>query len=326
MKLEGKNCIVTGAAGFIGSHLCEILLQHDASVIGIDCLTDYYEPKIKRSNLSGCIDDDDFTFREENVVNVSWSSLLEDIDVVFHQSAQAGVRASWGTEFDEYIHQNIRSTQVLLEALKTNPADVPIVLASSSSVYGVPDQMPMVETMRTEPHSPYGVTKLAAENLGMLYHNNFDIPVTSLRYFTVYGPRQRPDMAFTRFLSWIYDDRPITVYGDGTQSRDFTFVLDACRANLAVVEEAAWGRIFNVGGGQNATLNEMIDTMEQVAGKNVTRKQEPPQKGDVPHTSADTNRIEQEVGWNARIDLKEGLERQWEWIVNRPDVRETVLR
>lgn len=325
MKIDGRCFLVTGAAGFIGSHLCERLLQEGGEVVGVDCFTDYYPPSIKRSNLEALEDTERFRLTEENILDLPLEQTLAGVDGVFHQAAQAGVRSSWGSEFDEYVRQNIQATQYLLEGLKNHAPECPLVMASSSSVYGTPDELPMHEEMRLRPYSPYGVTKLASENLGSLYHQNFGLPVVSLRYFTVYGPRQRPDMAFTRFLTWIHEDVPITVFGDGEQTRDFTYVTDAVDANMVCMRQEPFGRIYNVGGGQNASINEIIGLMESITGREVRRKTAPSQKGDVPHTEADTRGIRSDLSWSPEVSLHGGLEHQWTWIRSSDGVRRSVM-
>lgn len=324
MNLDSKKILVTGAAGFVGSHLCERLLAEGAMVQGVDCLTDYYSPSIKRDNLRSLKENDNFEFLEENIVDLEFGDRLPGLDGVFHMAAQAGVRASWGQEFEEYIHQNIRATQKLLEGQKHHAPDCPLILASSSSVYGIPETMPMDESMRPNPYSPYGVTKLAAENLGMLYHQNFDLPVIAHRFFTVYGPRQRPDMAFTRFLTWVYRGEPITVYGDGTQTRDFSYVSDVVEAMLLSYENESFGNVYNVGGGNRVSVNTTLETIEKVSGRDVKTKNEPMPEGDVPHTDADTSRIRDDLGWEPSVSLKEGLKREWEWISETPQVRDEI--
>ncbi|MFP4686838.1 MAG: NAD-dependent epimerase/dehydratase family protein [bacterium] len=314
MKFEGKNILVTGAAGFIGSHLSERLLERGANVWGVDCLTDYYSPRLKRQNLESLLASDRFIFLEKNILDLDLKEFLPDFNAVFHQAAQAGVRASWGSEFDEYIEQNIKSTQYLLEGMKNFAPELPMVMASSSSVYGIPPVMPMREDMKQTPHSPYGVTKLAAENLALLYGRNFQLKTIALRYFTVYGPRQRPDMAFTRFLTWIARGETIDVYGDGSQSRDFTYIDDVVAANIRSLEAETYGEVFNVGGGENATLNRIFDYMQEITGRAVNRNYMAFKKGDDPHTSADTTAIEQKTGWQSRVGLREGLEEQWQWV------------
>lgn len=324
MNGSGKRFLVTGAAGFIGSHLTEALLEEGAEVLGVDCFTDYYAPAVKRGNLEACRGESRFELRRDNLLESPLGELLPGVDGVFHQSAQAGVRSSWGEEFQEYLTQNIHATQHLLEAMKQHAPDTPVILASSSSVYGAPEELPMTERSLTQPFSPYGVTKLAAEHLGMLYHRNFDLPVVALRYFTVYGPRQRPDMAFTRFFTWIYRDQPITVFGDGEQTRDFTYVSDVVEANLTAYASGITGRVFNVGGGQNASVNEVLDRMETITGRPVRRRAAPPQVGDVPHTEADTRAIREQLGWSPQVSLQEGLSRQWDWVQRSPRVREEI--
>lgn len=324
METTGKKFLVTGAAGFIGSHLSEALLAEDNKVVGVDRLSDYYPPELKRNNLSELETDGDFEFLERNLLDVDWPELLPELDAVFHQAAQAGVRASWGSEFDHYLTDNIKSTQLLLEEIKKNAPELPFVMASSSSVYGIPDSLPMHEEMQENPYSPYGVTKLAAENLALLYGQNYGLSVAPLRYFTVYGPRQRPDMAFSRFFTWIYNETPITVFDDGTQTRDFTFVDDVVAANLAVLRDEAFGQAFNVGGGTRISLNELLELMEVVVGQEITIEYAPARKGDVPHTAADTSALRSATDWEPAVDLKEGLSKQWDWIKNSPRVRAAV--
>ena len=315
-KFQGKCYLVTGAAGFIGSHLSERLVSLGAEVIGVDCLTDYYDPRLKKANIASLRAQPSFDFRSMNILELNLEALLPEVDGVFHQAAQAGVRASWGAEFDEYVDQNIRSTQYLLEAIKNYSPEIPCIVASSSSVYGIPKQLQMKESMKPEPYSPYGVTKLAAENLSMLYHDNFGLQTTALRYFTVYGPRQRPDMAFTRFLGWIYEGFPLTIFGDGSQSRDFTYVDDVVDANLACLRAKTDGEVFNVGGGRTATLTEVIELMEETVDRPVKKEYEDVQEGDVPHTDADTEAIRERTGWQPNTSLEEGMKNQWEWIKN----------
>jgi len=326
MNPSNKRFIVTGAAGFIGSHLCQVLLENDNQVVGVDCFTDYYNPDIKKRNIREFVDDDRFELISKNLLDLDYGRLLPTVDGIFHQAAQAGVRSSWGQEFDEYIDQNIRSTQRLLEAIKEYDPELPCIMASSSSIYGIPRELPMRVGMAPQPYSPYGVTKLASEHLGMLYHENFGLRTAALRYFTVFGPRQRPDMAFTRFLGWIHEDISITIFGDGSQSRDFTYVLDVVEANLEVLRREKFGDVYNVGGGQRATLNEVIQTMEEVIGKPVNREYGEKQVGDVPHTDADTSRIRNQTNWSPEFSLEQGLELQWEWIRQNELVLETIRK
>lgn len=324
MKTENQTFLVTGAAGFIGSNLCRDLLDNNNTVIGVDCFTDYYNPEIKRRNIKNFGDKSKFRLIEEDIVNVDWATWLDRVDAIYHMAAQAGVRSSWGDEFESYIHQNIRATQILLEALKKHPSEIPLLLASSSSVYGIPDQYPMKESMSLSPYSPYGVTKLAAENLGMLYHENFGLPVTAFRFFTVYGPSQRPDMAFSRFFTWLYRGDSITVYGDGTQTRDFTFVDDVVSAMNECLRSGVIGEVLNIGGGQRVALNTVLEMMEEVSGRTIRRESKPLPEGDVPHTDADTSRIRKLTGWEPKVDLEEGLRRQWNWVENTPLLRDSI--
>ncbi|TAE48569.1 MAG: NAD-dependent epimerase/dehydratase family protein, partial [Oscillatoriales cyanobacterium] len=225
--------IVTGAAGFIGSNLVETLLNQGEQVIGVDEVNDYYNPELKRKNLAHFEKHPNFKLIEGNILSLDWKPLLANAEVIYHQAAQAGVRASWGYGFRSYTERNINATQVLLEAAKDAPQLKKFVLASSSSVYGNAETFPTSETACPQPVSPYGITKLAAERLASLYHHNFGVPATILRYFTVYGPRQRPDMAFHIFFKSILRGEAISIYGDGQQTRDFTFISDCVAANLA---------------------------------------------------------------------------------------------
>ena len=324
MEVRDKNIIVTGAAGFIGSHLCERLLELGNRVCGVDCLTDYYSPELKSKNLEKLNASENFTFVNKNILELDLENMLPDFQAVFHQAAQAGVRASWGEEFEEYLKQNVKATQFLLEGIKNYAPELPMVMASSSSVYGIPPEIPMREDMKQTPHSPYGVTKLAAENLGLLYARNFQLKTISLRYFTVYGPRQRPDMAFTRFLTWIDRGDKIDIYGDGSQSRDFTFVSDVVAANICVLEAQQFGEVFNVGGGERATLNQIFDSMEKITGKNINKNYMDFKKGDVPHTAADTTSIRKKTDWQPRVGLLEGLEKQWQWVGKNDIVKKLI--
>ncbi len=228
--------IVTGAAGFIGSNLVETLLNRGETVIGVDEFNDYYDPELKRKNIARFEKYPGFELVEGDIVSLNWRSLLSDVKVIFHQAAQAGVRASWGDGFRSYTERNINSTQVLLEAAKDAPRLQKFVYASSSSIYGNAESFPTTENACPQPVSPYGITKLAGERLCGLYYKNFGLPTTSLRYFTVYGPRQRPDMAFHKFFKSILFDEAISIFGDGLQTRDFTFISDCVAANLAAAE------------------------------------------------------------------------------------------
>ncbi|MGD1910413.1 MAG: NAD-dependent epimerase/dehydratase family protein [Rivularia sp. (in: cyanobacteria)] len=309
-----KN-IVTGAAGFIGSHLAETLLKRGEEVIGIDEFNNYYDPFFKHKNVTSLQSYEKFKLIEGDIQFLDWPSLLEDVDVVYHQAAQAGVRASWGQGFRFYTERNISATQVLLEAAKDAKNLQRLVYASTSSVYGDAETLPTSEQICPKPVSPYGITKLAAERLCGLYYKNFGVPFVALRYFTVYGPRQRPDMAFHKFYKAVIQDEAIPIYGDGLQTRDFTFVSDAVAANLAAATtEDAVGEIFNIGGGSRVVLKEVLETMEEIVGKPIKRNHIERAMGDARHTAADVSKAKQILGYQAQVSLREGLTREWEWV------------
>jgi UDP-glucose 4-epimerase len=301
--------LVTGAAGFVGSHLCERLLSDGHTVVGIDCFTEYYERSLKESNLAVSRQYERFELIEVDLVIAGIESLLEGVDGVFHLAAQPGVRGSWDC-FDLYLRHNPLATQRLMEAVRHRP--VPVVYASSSSIYGLVERLPIREEDRANPISPYGATKLAAEHIVSLYGREFGIPVVSLRYFTVYGPRQRPDMAFTRFLRAAIAGEPVEVLGDGEQSRDFTFVSDAVDATVRAIG-AAPGSRYNVGGGSRASINQVIDIIQEVSGRQLAVKHSPWAPGDMAHTWANTDRARRELGWKPRTGLGEGLAAQYRW-------------
>jgi nucleoside-diphosphate-sugar epimerase len=307
--------IVTGVAGFIGSNLAQKLLEQGDQVIGIDQFNDYYDPSLKRQNAHILAKYPEFKLIEADIQALDWRQLLQGVEVLFHQAAQAGVRASWGDGFRQYTERNINATQIILEAAKETPSLQRMVFASTSSVYGNAETMPTPETLCPQPVSPYGITKLAAERLCWLYHQNFNVPVTALRYFTVYGPRQRPDMAFHKFFQAAIAGKPIGIYGDGKQTRDFTFISDAVAANLAaaVVPEAL-GEVFNIGGGSRVVLLDVLDTMEKVIGKPIERLHQGLARGDARHTAADVTKARTILGYNPQVSLAEGLAQEWQWI------------
>ena len=307
------KAIVTGAAGFIGSNLCQKLLADGFSVIGIDSFTDFYPRWIKERNISPLRVHNEFEFLDQDLDDLDTAGILEGADCVFHLAAQAGVRASWGRNFDIYLKNNIRVTQKLLEASKGLPLKK-FIYASSSSVYGLTPTLPMLETNPVHPLSPYGVSKLAAEQLCFLYHKNFGVPTTSLRFFTVYGPSQRPDMAFHKFFKALAEDREIAVFGDGQQTRDFTFVDDIVQASLAALVSGKPGETYNVGGGHRKKLADVIRLMEGISRMKARILWTEKQKGDVPDTWADIRKARQDLGYSPKTRLDEGLEQEWRWI------------
>lgn len=307
------KALVTGAAGFIGSHLSAALLDAGASITAIDCFTDYYPRPLKEANLAAVRDRRGFTFVEAAMQDIDLKPLLDGVTHVFHLAAQAGVRKSWGRDFDVYTRNNVEATQRLLEAMVGMPIQK-YVYSSSSSVYGDNVPLPMREDTYLQPLSPYGVSKLAAEHLGHLYWANHGVPAVSLRYFTVYGPRQRPDMGFQRFLTAVRDDKPITVYGDGEQTRDFTFVGDIVAANLAAADQGRPGNVYNIGGGSRVTLNHVLELIGRVTGKKVAIQREPEQKGDMRHTYADTSAARRDLGFTPKVNLESGLDQQYRWL------------
>jgi nucleoside-diphosphate-sugar epimerase len=308
------KCLVTGAAGFIGSHLAERLLREGHEVIGIDGFVPYYPRWIKEKNLAELLPHPQFRFIGANLLDVDLPTLLaQGIECIFHQAAQAGVRASWGKEFADYTTLNILATQQLLEAAKSH-ALRKFVYASSSSVYGDVTTLPMREDALPRPLSPYGVSKLSAEHLCYLYWKNYGVPTIALRYFTVYGPRQRPDMAFHRFLRMLLEDRPIPIYGDGQQTRDFTFIADIVEANLLALQTPVVGGAFNIGGGTTVTLHAAIGVCQEVSGKRAKLEILPVEKGDVRQTLADVSRAKQHLAYEPKVRLPEGLEAEWRWV------------
>ena len=305
------RALVTGAAGFIGSHLCERLVAEGTAVTGIDRLSDYYEPALKRDNLSGMLEGDGFEFVEGDLNELDLAELLGPVEVVYHLAGQPGVRPSWGQEFDVYLEDNVKATQRLLEAAADTRLSR-LVYSSSSSIYGDAERYPTAEDDAPHPVSPYGVTKLAGEHLCGLYSKSFGVPVVSVRYFTIYGPRQRPDMAFARFIDAALDGRPIEVFGDGLQSRDFTYVDDAVEATVAAASAGEVGGTYNVAGGSQTTVLQVIQILEELVGGELSVNHLAAVAGDQRKTGADTARARRDLGYNAATSLEQGLARQLE--------------
>jgi UDP-glucose 4-epimerase len=312
------KALVTGAAGFVGSHVSEALLAQGAEVVGIDCFTDYYSRELKERNLAGLRAHPHFSFHEAALQQSDVAALLDGVSQVYHLAAQAGVRKSWGTDFRTYIDHNIDATQRLLEAARGHKGLHRFVYASSSSVYGDVAAIPMREDAYLQPLSPYGVTKLAAEHLCHLYFANYGVPTVSLRLFTVYGPRQRPDMAFNRFIRAAFSHSPITLYGDGDQTRDFTFIADIVAANLAAGDRGRPGAVYNIGGGSRVSVKEVLALVAELTGRTLDIRREETQKGDMRDTFADTSRARADLGFRPGWTLRDGLAAEVEWL--RKDV------
>jgi nucleoside-diphosphate-sugar epimerase len=309
------KCIVTGAAGFIGSHLSQKLLKENYEVLGIDDFQDYYPKWIKERNIAPLLKQKNFNLMPENINSLDSDSLLANHDCIFHLAAQAGVRSSWGENFSVYTRNNIDTTQKLLESAKKNDLKK-FIYASSSSVYGDCHDLPMKENSPLKPYSPYGVTKLAAEHLCTLYYRNYSVPTVSLRFFTVYGPAQRPDMAFHKFFKAALEGKNITIYGDGSQTRDFTYIDDIVEAILSAFRSGKPGEIYNLGGGKNIILREIFPLIENVCQKKITINHIDRQYGDVSHTFADITKARKDLGFSPRIKLEQGLTEEWKWIQN----------
>ena len=302
--------VVTGAAGFIGSHLAEALQVAGHEVRGLDCFTDYYDPALKEQNARG-LDVRRLDLAEEELD-------FSGFDGVFHLAGQPGVR-SFGDVFPLYVRRNVLASQRVFEAAAT--AGVRVVFSSSSSVYGDAERYPTPEDTPPQPVSPYGITKLTCEHLARAYARSFGLDAVVLRYFNAYGPRQRPDMAFRRVVAALVEGGSFTLYGDGGQSRSFTYVGDIVAATVLAMERAGAGAVYNVGGGQEATMNEALALLEEIAGRTLDRRHGPPVPGDQRRTKADTTRIRDELGWEPRTPLEVGLRAHWEWAAGRVGAR-----
>jgi nucleoside-diphosphate-sugar epimerase len=294
--------VVTGAGGFIGSQLAEKLLEAGHEVVAVDCFTDYYDPGLKEENAAGL-----------DVVRVDLADEdldLDGVDGVFHLAGQPGVR-SFGDVFEEYVRRNLLASRRVFEAAAG--AGVRVVFASSSSIYGDAERYPTPEQTEPRPISPYGITKLGCEQLAHAYAQGFGLDAVVLRYFTFYGPRQRPDMALARIVDALARGSSFELYGDGLQSRSFTYVADGVEATVAAMERAPAGSVYNVGGGEEATMREVIATLERVSGRTLDLVESPAAAGDVRRTSADATWIQRDLGWRATTTLEDGLRAQWEW-------------
>ena len=306
--LKEKTCLVTGCAGFIGSHLTEKLLAEGYSVIGIDAMRDYYDLSLKEQNISLLINGN-FEFIKADLNKYALGPVIDRVDYIFHEAAQAGVRASWGEQFNIYVEDNVLATQKLLEAAKGKPIKK-FIFASSSSVYGDSAKDRLVEDSELNPVSPYGVTKLAAEKLAFVYWKNYQLPVVSLRYFTVFGPRQRPDMGLYKFIKAALLNEEIEIYGDGNQKRDFTYISDLVQANLLALEKVIPGEVFNIGSGSDRTVNDVLDKIGKIVGKNLKRVYSSKAKGDVTNTLANIGNAHKKIGYDPKMNFELGLQEQ----------------
>jgi UDP-glucuronate 4-epimerase len=307
------RALVTGCAGFIGSHLTESLLEDGCEVVGVDCFNGNYARREKLRNLERARSWDKFDFVPIDLARGDLHEFVADCDAAFHLAAEPGVRASWGMRFETYVRNNVLATQHLLDAFREAPGKR-FVYSSSSSIYGQAERFPTAEDVIPRPVSPYGITKLAAEHLCSACHTNYGVDVVVLRYFSVYGPRQRPDMAFSVFCAAALNDRPITVFGDGTQTRDFTYVSDVVRATRqAALAERVGGNVYNVGGGAQISLNDGIAAIEQFAGRRLDVSRAERQHGDVRDTSADSRRARKDLGLEDTMDFTSGLRKQFDW-------------
>jgi UDP-glucuronate 4-epimerase len=311
------HALVTGCAGFVGSHLTESLLGDGHDVLGIDCFNDNYARRDKFSNLARLNDFDRFDFVPLDLSAGGLEEVIDECDVVYHLAAEPGVRTSWGGRFDWFVRNNVLATQRLLETLARSPGKR-LVYASSSSIYGNAERLPTSEDLLPQPYSPYGVTKLAAEHLCQLYASNFGVQTASLRYFTVYGPRQRPDMAFHRWCRAAVLGEQVRIFGDGEQTRDFTYVADIVAATrAAATAPRAVGRVYNVGGGSRMSVNEALAIIAELAGRALQIEYLPSEQGDVRNTGADTTRARAELGFDPQTPVAEGLAAEFAWMLER---------
>ena len=303
--------VVTGAAGFIGSHLAERLLARGHEVVGIDSFTDYYSRAAKQRNLAAARAHPRFTFADVDLAADDLSPVLDGAEVVYHLAGRPGVRAAM-MQFDQYWRENVMATQRLLEALKGRSLKC-LVYAGSSSVYGDAEVFPTAETAVPAPLSPYGVTKLAGEHLSYVYWKNFQVPSVRLRYFSVYGPRMRPDLMLSLAMQAMYEGRVFDVYGDGEQTREFTYVADAVEGTILAAERGAPGDLYNLGGGSSVTVNHALDVVAETAGMELRRRHVERQPADHRNAGASITRARMRLGWEPRTSLRDGLAQQWRW-------------
>ncbi len=314
--------VVTGCAGFIGSHLSEQLLDRGDSVVGIDSFTPYYDRCLKEHNVGPLRTRSGFEMFELDLASDSADAAISGASGIFHLAAQPGVRASWGHEFDPYVRDNVLATQRIFELASRE--QIRVVWASSSSISGNAAAYPTPEETAPRPLSPYGVTKLTCEQLGLAYRDALQLDAVAMRYFTVYGPRQRPDMAFTRIAKALVTGSTFTLFGTGDQSRDVTYVHDAVQATMLAMEHAPTGAVYNIGGGTEVSLNRVIELLQSASGMRLAIKAAPMAKGDAQRTSADTTRARRDLGWQPTVGIDEGLQAQLDWIGGAPSVEELV--
>jgi nucleoside-diphosphate-sugar epimerase len=320
LRPDGARVLVTGCAGFLGSHLSERLVEDGHTVLGVDCFTAYYSREAKERNIERLRDEPRFGLVELDLARDALDGLLEGVDVVFHLAAQAGVRGSFGASFAGYVHNNVLATQRLLE-VAAGALPRAFVYASSSSVYGNAASYPTTELTPRAPVSPYGMTKVATEELAGVYLRCFGVPVVGLRYFTAYGPRQRPDMAFSKFLRCALSGRALTINGDGRQVRDFTFVDDVVTGTLAAAELGRPGSVYNIGGGKPVGLLEAISLIAELFGREIELERRPAPLGDARRTGCDGSLARRELGFMPLVGLFEGLSAQLEWTLGEREQR-----
>ena len=315
-----ETVVITGVAGFIGSHLAEKLLHNNFKVIGIDSFTNYYPKKIKKNNLKECLKNKNFSLINKDLIEIDLLPIFRKSQHLFHLAAQPGVRSSWGSQFETYVKENILVTQRILEYARAANSFKKIIMASSSSVYGEQEGKMNENNTFTKPTSPYGVTKLAAENLCRIYAKNYNLPITSLRYFTVYGPRQRPDMAFMQFIKAALTNSKFIVYGDGFQTRDFTYIDDIVKASISCIEGNLSHEILNIGGGFVVSINDILKLLMDISQTELKISYTPQQKGDVIHTEADISKAIRLIDYKPKTKIKDGLMQEFTHVKNNLDL------